>query len=69
VTAAAPTITISAAPAILSSGGTSTLTVTATNASAIRLYESTGFAVYGNLRRALKIGSLYHDKLHMALSL
>ncbi len=46
-----------------------TLTVTATNASAIRLYESTGFAVYGNLRRALKIGSLYHDKLHMALSL
>ena len=46
-----------------------TLTVTASNAPAIRLYESTGFAVYGNLRHALKIGSLYHDKLHMAFAL
>ena len=46
-----------------------TLTVTAENASAVRLYERHGFAAYGNLRRALKIGGRYHDKLHMALVL
>jgi ribosomal protein S18 acetylase RimI-like enzyme len=46
-----------------------TLTVTATNTPAIHLYESTGFVTYGNLRRALKIGRAYHDKLHMALTL
>jgi ribosomal protein S18 acetylase RimI-like enzyme len=46
-----------------------TLTVTATNTPAIRLYESMGFVTYGNLRRALKIGKVYHDKLHMAYTL
>jgi ribosomal protein S18 acetylase RimI-like enzyme len=43
-----------------------TLSVTAENAGAVRLYERHGFAAYGLLRRALKIGSRYHDKLHMA---
>jgi ribosomal protein S18 acetylase RimI-like enzyme len=46
-----------------------TLTVTAANTTAIRLYESSGFVAYGNLPRALKIGRVYHDKLHMALTL
>jgi ribosomal protein S18 acetylase RimI-like enzyme len=46
-----------------------TLSVTAENADAIRLYERHGFVAYGTLRRALKIGSRYHDKLHMALTL
>ena len=43
-----------------------TLTVTATNAGAVRLYERHGFAAYGTLRRALKVAGRYHDKLHMA---
>jgi ribosomal protein S18 acetylase RimI-like enzyme len=46
-----------------------TLSVTAENAAAIRLYERHGFAAYGTLRHALKVGSRYHDKLHMALTL
>jgi ribosomal protein S18 acetylase RimI-like enzyme len=46
-----------------------TLSVTAGNASAIRLYERHRFVAYGNLRRALKVGATYHDKLHMALVL
>ena len=46
-----------------------TLTVTAENEGAVRLYERHRFAAYGTLRRALKIGSRYHDKLHMALTL
>jgi ribosomal protein S18 acetylase RimI-like enzyme len=46
-----------------------TLTVTAENASAIGLYERHGFVGYGTLRRALKVGGRYHDKLHMALVL
>jgi ribosomal protein S18 acetylase RimI-like enzyme len=46
-----------------------TLTVTAGNDKAIRLYESSGFAAYGTLPRALKLGSTYHDKLHMAFRL
>lgn len=45
------------------------LTVTAGNASAVALYESSGFFVWGTLARALKIGARYHDKLHMALEL
>ncbi|MEO5844516.1 MAG: GNAT family N-acetyltransferase [Caldimonas sp.] len=43
-----------------------TLSVTAENAGAVRLYERHGFAPYGLLRRAIRIGSRYHDKLHMA---
>jgi ribosomal protein S18 acetylase RimI-like enzyme len=46
-----------------------TLTVTAENDAAIRLYERHRFVAYGTLRRALKIGDRYHDKLHMALTL
>jgi len=44
-------------------------TVTAGNASAVQLYERLGFVRYGTLRRALRIGTEYHDKLHMALML
>ena len=46
-----------------------TLTVTAGNEGAIRLYDRHGFVAYGTLRHALKIGPRYHDKLHMALTL
>ena len=47
-----------------------TLTVTAGNAAAVRLYERSGFTVYGNLRRAIRLGNgQYHDKLHMVLAL
>ncbi len=46
-----------------------TLTVTAGNASAVGLYERHGFVAYGTLRRAIKVGSDYHDKLHMVLPL
>ena len=47
-----------------------TLTVTAGNVAAVRLYESSGFVVYGNLRRAIRLDSgRYHDKLHMVLAL
>jgi RimJ/RimL family protein N-acetyltransferase len=44
------------------------LTVVATNASAVRLYERAGFERYGLERRALKIGDTYHDEVLMALS-
>ncbi len=46
-----------------------TLTVTAANSSAVRLYERHGFVGYGMLRRAIRIGAEYHDKLHMTLAL
>ncbi len=46
-----------------------TLTVTSGNASAVALYEHCGFVAYGLLPRALKIGTRFHDKLHMALDL
>ena len=46
-----------------------TLKVTAENDSAVRLYERHRFVAYGTLERALKIGSRYHDTLHMALPL
>ena len=45
------------------------LTVVATNAAAIRLYERAGFERYGLEQRALKIGRDYHDEVLMALSL
>ena len=47
-----------------------TLTVTGSNAAAVRLYEGCGFAAYGNLPRAIRLGpDRYHDKLHMVLML
>ena len=46
-----------------------TLTVTAENASAVRLYERHRFVAYGTLQCAIKVGDRYHDKLHMALTL
>ena len=47
-----------------------TLTVTAGNAAAVGLYETSGFARYGLLERAIKLASgKYHDKLHMVLTL
>ncbi len=48
---------------------TLTLTVTAGNADAVGLYERNGFVPYGLLKRAIKVGTVYHDKLHMALDL
>ena len=47
-----------------------TLTVTAGNAAAVGLYETTGFVPYGVLVRAIKLASgKYHDKQHMVLTL
>lgn len=46
-----------------------TLTVTATNAGAVRLYERTGFVRYGSLERAIKVGDHYHAKDQMVLML
>ena len=45
------------------------LSVTASNAAALRLYEGAGFRRYGLLPRALKIGSTYHDKALMVKTL
>lgn len=45
------------------------LTVVATKAAAIRLYEHAGFERYGLEQRALKICNVYHDEVLMALSL
>ena len=46
-----------------------TLSVTATNTAAVRLYERAGFTRYGRLVRAIKAGDQYHDKDLMALKL
>lgn len=45
------------------------LTVTASNAHVVRLYERAGFVPYGLLPRAIKVGEVYLDKLHMRLDL
>ena len=46
-----------------------TLSVTAGNDRAVRLYEARGFVTYGHLPRAIRVGSVYHDKLLMTLAL
>ena len=43
-----------------------TLTVTATNAAAVRLYFAAGFSVYGLEKDAFKIGERYLDELLMS---
>lgn len=43
-----------------------TLTVTATNAAAVRLYVRAGFSVYGVERGSFKIGDRYLDSLLMS---
>jgi ribosomal protein S18 acetylase RimI-like enzyme len=46
-----------------------TLSVTATNQTAVGLYQRAGFARYGTLVHAIKIGGQYHDKDLMVLNL
>jgi ribosomal protein S18 acetylase RimI-like enzyme len=46
-----------------------TLSVTATNERARRLYEAAGFTVHGVEERALKIGDAYFAKAHMSMPL
>jgi len=46
-----------------------TLSVTESNAGALALYESAGFDRFGVLRKALRIGTQYHAKVHMAREL
>ena len=45
------------------------LTVTASNAHAVRLYERAGFRAWGLLPRAVVVDGVGHDKLHMLLLL
>ena len=46
-----------------------TLSVTASNAAAVRLYERAGFARYGSLARAIRVGGRFLDKHLMQLNL
>ena len=43
------------------------LAVVVSNVAAVRLYKGLGFEEYGLERRALKVGSEYHDELLMTL--
>lgn len=45
------------------------LTVTAGNARAEALYRHRGFVEYGRLERAIRVGEVFHAKLHMVLVL
>jgi ribosomal protein S18 acetylase RimI-like enzyme len=42
-----------------------TLTVTASNAGAIRLYERHGFETIGRKPRSIRLGDVYHDEIEM----
>jgi RimJ/RimL family protein N-acetyltransferase len=46
-----------------------TLSVTAGNTAAVRLYESAGFTRYGTLPRAIRVGGRFLDKHLMQLNL
>jgi RimJ/RimL family protein N-acetyltransferase len=46
-----------------------TLSVTASNRAAVRLYESAGFSRYGTLPRAIRVGGRFLDKDLMLLNL
>ena len=46
-----------------------TLSVTASNASAVRLYEHAGFVRYGSLPRAMLVSGTYYAKDQMVLGL